>query len=341
MSSKCDTITLLDVSQKPFVPVRIVLEDRGLETIEWLVEKVEEILSKVGSELPNAAYLSKLKFRVTKLVVGDLEIKRENWREKNVDHYRILDDPWFILTTRSPVLPAGETVVATIEYKSTLQRSLSVCSGVGGTITCSKGVVEFIDFAPDSLQRRTWSDSAPRWRRTNPGLSVEGKCESESCDANGNMVIINMGFCDFELPYDIYKCKCPLCDTQVTPMTCGFNNCRWKWGGIQFQSAGIPITFKDKDWQVADDAYHVFKPKDGGNGTVQWTRLFICTEPSTLEPIECSLCLRSGTNGIKIYKCGHKLHTMCFMNYPHHQKEESDTNSSVCPKCFMESLKKE
>ena len=337
MSSKCDTITLLDVSQKPFVPVRIVLEDRGVETIEWLVKKVEEILSKVGSDRPNAAYLSKLKVRVTKLVVGDLEIKRENWHEQNVDQYRLLDDPWFILTTRSPELPPGETVVATFEYKSPIQRSLSVCSGVG-SINYSCGVVEFTDLASVSLQKRPWSASAPRWRRASPGLSVEGKCANEKCEANGNKVIINMGFCKFLLPFDMHKCKCPLCDTQVMPITCGFNNCRWKWGGTRFEFAKPPSIHGEKKWQVADDAYHSFCPKDGGNGgKAQWLRLLICTESSTQEPIVCSLCLLPGTDNIKVYECGHKLHTMCFNNYPQHPKE----GSSVCPECFMNNIDKQ
>lgn len=86
-----EVITLLDVSQKPFRPVTIVLEDGGLETIEWLVEKAQDVLSKVGrsEQLP-------IKVRVTKLFVGDMEINRANWRKRNIDRYRILDDLWCI-----------------------------------------------------------------------------------------------------------------------------------------------------------------------------------------------------------------------------------------------------
>lgn len=340
MVEETGTITLLDVSQKPFVPVTIILEERGLETIEWLIGKAEEILGKIGSATtrPNAANApsQKVKVKVRKLVVGDLEITRENWHERNVDHYRILGDPWFIQTSRTPELPEGETVVTTLVYESPIQRSLIVCSGGNGHINYGNGVVEFTNFAPENLQRREWnkSGSTPKWRIASPGLCVEGKCVNEECKAKGNMVIINMGFCSFTLPDDVYKCKCPLCSTHIQPVTCAFNNCRWKWAGRKLELHNAP-THHREEWQIADDAYHQFKPKGDSGGTAQWLKLAIFTEKPTYKPITCAICLMQSIQPTETYECGCQLHKVCVLNFPYHTSEK---NSSVCPTCYMKNL---
>ena len=336
MTDKRGMITLLDVSpNKPFRPVTVILKDRGLESVEWLIEKAEEILSKLGSEPGNV----RMKVRVTKLVVGDMEIKRENWRDRNVDHYRLLDDPWFVLTAQSPELPAGETVTTTIEYKSPPQRCLIVCSGVGavGNINCGNGIVEFTDFAEENLERRAWSSSAPKWRIAKSGLCVEGKCITKECNANGKMVIINMGFCSFSLPEDAYMCKCPLCNENVQPVTCGFNNCRWKWAGQKLDLPNPPSIHSDKKWQMADDAYHVFKPNSGGaGGKAKWLKLTIFTEDSRTEPIICNLCLIPSSKGIEAYGCGCQMHSTCALSY---RSNHSESMGRFCPECYMKDLR--
>ena len=265
-----------------------------------------------------------------------METKRANWRERNVDHYRILDDPWYMLTAISAELPEGETVTTTIIYESPAVRTLSVCSGIDavGNINCSSGVVEFTDFAPECLQRRNWSDAAPKWRRANPGLCVEGKCVNENCEANGNMVVINMGFCSFELPGDTYMCKCPLCSKHVQPVTCGFNNCRWKWAGKRMQYQSRPSVHEVKTWQIADDAYHLFKPTGGDSGKVQWLNLIIYAEDAKLKPLTCSLCLLTNYVEFIVYECGCKMHKLCVENHP-----KPAPTKEVCPTCYMKDLK--
>ena len=74
-----------------------------------------------------------------------------NWKERNIDHYRILDDPWFMLTTRSRELPPGETVTEFIVHESQPQRCLTVYSGIDMvqqelSVAVINGVVEFCDF---------------------------------------------------------------------------------------------------------------------------------------------------------------------------------------------------
>lgn len=323
-------ITLLDVKQKPFRPVMVVLEDGGLEPVAWLISKAEEILSKVRSDPRNV----RVKVKVTKLVVGDMEIRRKNWCDRNINHYRLLDDPWFILTVLSPEWPAGETVTTTIAFTSPPQRCLTVCSGIDtvGNISYGNGIVEFTNFAVESLERRDWSSSAPKWRIAMPGLCVEGKCTNEECDANGSMVIVNMGFCSFSLPEDVFKCKCPLCSKNVQPVTCAFNNCRWKWAGRKLEPLpNPPSEHRDKKWQVADDAYHLFKPKSSGGGKAQWLMLTIYTEDSKSDPILCTLCLIPSCKGIETYDCGCQLHITCVMSHP----KQGENLSTFCPTCYM------
>ena len=328
MTDKRGMITLLDVSPKSFRPVTVILEDGGLESVEWLVERVEKILTNLIN--------SGVKVRVTMLVVGDMEIKRVNWRDRNINHYRLLDDPWFVKTVQPPRLPAGETAHATIAYSVPPQRCISVCSGLDsvGNISYGNGIIEFTDFADKNLERREWSSRAPKWRKADPGLCVEGKCTNENCEANRSMVIVNMGFCSFSLPEDVYKCQCPLCKKNVTPVTCAFNNCRWKWAGKKYEPLPNPPTKHAGKLEVADNAYHQFKPNTSGGGKVQWLTLIIYTEDSRMEPIVCNLCNVSSSTGINTYECGHKLHKKCVESYP----SKGEKLSSYCPQCFIEEI---
>ena len=104
MADKRGMITLLDVSQRPFRPVTVILEEHGLESVEWLIKKAEKILANL---------LDAGEVKVTILVAGDMEIKRENWHDRSINHYRLLDDPWFVKTMQAPKLPSGETAHAT------------------------------------------------------------------------------------------------------------------------------------------------------------------------------------------------------------------------------------
>ena len=97
MADKRGMITLLDVSQTPFRPVTVILEEHGLESVEWLIEKAEKILANLDRDAGGV--------KVIMLVAGDMEIKRESWHDRNINHYRLLDDPWFVKTMRSPKLP--------------------------------------------------------------------------------------------------------------------------------------------------------------------------------------------------------------------------------------------
>ena len=92
--------------------------------------------------------------------------------------------------------------------------------------------IEFADVSNTTgLKRKKWSRSAPHWRCAAPGLCLEGICKNKNCPAFEKQVIMNLHFTSFDLTHDNFGCLCPICYQEVTPTTCGFSNCRWKWVG--------------------------------------------------------------------------------------------------------------
>jgi len=178
--------------------------------------------------------------------------------------------------------------------------------------------VEFADVSnTDSLKRKDWSKSAPRWRMARPGLCLDGVCQNEKCPANGKHVIMNHGYCEFDLIEDRHTCKCPICYKQVIPTTCGFNNCQWKWVGRKIEhQTQRPVTIR-ADWKVADDAYHYFE--ETKSGTVNWLRLKIMTEQVSDDEVIClyGAEVLAETDSLP---CGHTFHGKCIGEWTKHSR---------------------
>ena len=195
--------------------------------------------------------------------------------------------------------------------------------------------VEFADVSSaDGLKRKGWSKSAPLWRVANPGLCLEGVCRNEKCSANGKHVIINKGYCEFDLIEDRHNCYCPICQKQVIPTTCGFNNCRWKWVGRKIdQQTQRPVTIR-ADWKVADDAYHYFD--ETKSGTANWLRLKIYVTAKRASDDElykiCAICLQYAKVATETdtLPCGHTFHGKCIGEWL--------KRSSTCPLCRARSI---
>ena len=199
---------------------------------------------------------------------------------------------------------------------------------------CAPAFVEFADVSrADSLKRKGWSKSAPAWRIAHPGLCLEGVCQNEKCSANGEHVIMNHSYCEFDLIEDRRKCECPICHKQVIPTTCGFNNCRWKWVGRKIdQQTQRPVTIR-ADWKVADDAYHYFD--ETKSGTANWLRLKITTKQASDVKswlIICAICLdyAVGATETDTLPCGHTFHGKCISEWL--------KRSSTCPLCRARSI---
>ncbi|GBG81009.1 hypothetical protein CBR_g31565 [Chara braunii] len=119
------------------------------------------------------------------------------------------------------------------------------CPPLGGMVGSSL----FTDVSDDtSMVRESFSDSAPDWRVCSKGLNVEGSCLNfrQSCRVTYNPVICPVGFGPFNLMLD--KARCPLCDSEITPITCGFYDCEWRFEGVK--STGKESV--SSDWKLLE-----------------------------------------------------------------------------------------
>ncbi|CAG8499456.1 16354_t:CDS:2 [Acaulospora morrowiae] len=152
-----------------------------------------------------------------------------------------------------------------------LHRLHRLLGGSGGPLVS----FEFQDLSKP-IQKRKWSNSAPRWRVATWGLNLEGSCENILCEAHGKCpVIVMWGYQDFDFINDEHNCKCPICDKHVKPTTCGFANTKWKYEGL-IKKSGYPPERINSIWKVAeDDGYTTFAE----NHTISWNSLVIRVKP--------------------------------------------------------------
>ncbi|CAF1407589.1 unnamed protein product [Rotaria sordida] len=118
-----------------------------------------------------------------------------------------------------------------------------------------------------------WTKTASDWLIAAPGLCLEGLCKNVACVAKGRIVIMPMGYIEFDILRGPNRntTKCSMCSQYVNPTTCGFNNCWWKYEGIkQTDESEEPKTITS-DWQHADNAYHRFDEEK--SGIIQWRDL--------------------------------------------------------------------
>ena len=127
------------------------------------------------------------------------------------------------------------------------------------------------------LKTQEWSKTAPLWRKTSRGLSLEGSCTTEQCAAYQQRVVMPIGYKRFDILADASETTtiCPLCKNFVEPQTCSFNNCWWKYQGIKQEEVGKgkPPKRCSSDWQYADNAYHYFDQQT--SGMVRWKQLIV------------------------------------------------------------------
>ncbi|CAF2725634.1 unnamed protein product [Rotaria sp. Silwood2] len=127
------------------------------------------------------------------------------------------------------------------------------------------------------IKRTPWATKAPRWRIAGRGLCLEGICTNPQCEANGEQVIMTIGYKVFDVVTDSddTTTMCPICKKYVEPMICGFNNCRWRFEGKRKERQGdgkAPIKCSC-DWQQAGNEYHYFDQQI--TQMVTWTQLKI------------------------------------------------------------------
>lgn len=206
----------------------------------------------------------------------------------------------------------------------------------------------FADVSDGSIMTSSnLSSQAPDWRRCDVGLNVEGKCENRDCAAFDEMVIHSNHFSPFNLTRD-GDIECPMCYSSVTPITCGFYKCQWKFDGVRSHD-GYSISSK---WNTAGgNKYHRFDA-DESAGCVDWDDLLIVVKPrlnasrsaktrnyrtsarcSTDK--ECAMCHselgKKAGKRLTTSRCGHVFHRACVKELSKHCKKGN--TRLRCPEC--------
>ena len=131
---------------------------------------------------------------------------------------------------------------------------------------------DFVDVSSEKgPQKIQFSENAPDWRRARSGLCLEGLCNNKKCEAYSQYVIMNMGSVCYDIGLPNDKTKCPICDEYVKPITCAFNNCKFRYVGIKNTPNGLDRV--RSDWKECDNNYYRFDP--GEHGTADWSRIVL------------------------------------------------------------------
>lgn len=201
----------------------------------------------------------------------------------------------------------------------------------------------FVDVTKaEALRTAAWNIAAPDWRIADKGLTLEGLCQNQNCRAHQKMVIMNLGFRNFDLlsPSDKDTCTCPMCHYRVTPIKPGFNNCLWK---ISCVKQSDPLSVIHRPWTKAEDKYTTYDEVVAG--TTEFTRLqiFVQRLDSCGGQVkqDCAICLEGLSVGHldKVEHeshCGHHFHPWCAKMWTDAQKCSGTTPS--CPLCRSQLL---
>ncbi len=90
-------------------------------------------------------------------------------------------------------------------------------------------------------------------RVARPGLCIEAHCPSHrnACEAAGRMVLAPQSFGEFDVSCG--QCHCPLCAAKLTPETCGFTNCWWRFVGCKADGSIL-----ESAWEFVGNEYKRF-----------------------------------------------------------------------------------
>jgi hypothetical protein len=200
------------------------------------------------------------------------------------------------------------------------QTMLADCSVQPGSVihlVLRLGGGSFVDVTrDDAIRKKPWNESAPLWRLAAPGLCLEGYCRNQNCQADGEMVIVNKGFQNFNL-FGNEECLCPMCRHAVKPLVPGFNNCLWKISAIKKES---PEAIFHHPWSKAENEYTTYDESTAGMTEFSRLHIFVHrlqrdTEWAASGQEFCPICIvrlerdkvRQFDNG----DCGHYYHVKC------------------------------
>ena len=183
--------------------------------------------------------------------------------------------------------------------------------------------VRFTDIVDDSgPEVIPWAKKGPKWRKTRSGLCLEGNCTNKKCKAYNHLVIMNLGYCEFDFINESYLCVCPSCkEPDVEPITCAFNNCSWKTIARKYVVRKRPKKI-ETEWKNVGNKYHRFSPEKKGLANFL-DLMIICKQQDSRQV--CDACGYLGE--LETAHCGHRFHARC------HYRTSVDQDCIICIGC--------
>eukprot|EP01015_Nassula_variabilis_P031974 TRINITY_DN7335_c0_g2_i12.p1 TRINITY_DN7335_c0_g2~~TRINITY_DN7335_c0_g2_i12.p1 ORF type:complete len:266 (+),score=22.40 TRINITY_DN7335_c0_g2_i12:65-862(+) len=178
------------------------------------------------------------------------------------------------------------------------------------------------------IQHIEFSHTAPDWRICTHGLNIESICMNSKCIAFQKDVISRIGFGTFDLIAQNSEVKCPMCNNQVTPVTCGYTSCSYSWSGIyEDKQANQPKKLTSQSWKKVENIYEYYNPQE--SGTAKWFNLKIHTKFEAEEGVICGICRKAVTNECKL-SCEHVYHEECLTKL-----RENGKMGNICILCLL------
>jgi len=163
------------------------------------------------------------------------------------------------------------------------------------------------------------------WRLINNGLNIEGLCTNFQCAAYNHMVVINLGFGEFDCARIILerKNKCPICKNKIVPTKYALHKCRW-WYVNHYSTHVFPLNTVYDEYVLNDlnCEYIIMEimplPK---NDSIH----------SKSQEIICPICLSNVENdtGTIYLRCSHTFHRTCI----HRWLQSNESMANTCPMC--------
>ena len=96
----------------------------------------------------------------------------------------------------------------------------------------------------ETMEHIEYNKSAPKWRLVIPGLNLLGTHPKNSyCEAKGEYVVSRQeGLGLFNIAREIFRAKCPLCDSKLENVTdLYFSSCQFEVEGLKSDGNWVTI----------------------------------------------------------------------------------------------------
>ena len=125
------------------------------------------------------------------------------------------------------------------------------------------GGFQIVDISQNKVKYIPFSKSAPKYRIVDNGLNIKSICKNPSCEANGQVIFIIIGFVEeWDLFQNMKNIKCPICTKKVVPKNFGFSRCKYiiKYTKVENDE---PIDDEVKN-ETTGDKFQLFDEDESG-----------------------------------------------------------------------------